>query len=290
MWIFYLYLCILRSMALYSLKKKPISIKEEVVREENTSTQLPIWVVFQKQKHLISKSLTNSRWVGFFIPVILILLGIYLLSSQLIPEGISYIQSRFSNNSDNISLVNDDYYKDKINLISSPQSGYFSEVLSHSQNILGEDKISSIYTKDFYISIPKIGTEKARIKANVKSDLEAVYKKALENNLAHFQGSPVPGQSGNSFIYGHSISETVYRDNPNNPVVEFTKLGKLNFGDKIFVDIDDKRISYTVNKVKIINPDETDILNDQGGKTITLMTCYPFGSNSKRLVVVANQD
>ena len=277
-------------MALYSLKKKPISIKEEVIKEEKTSTQLPIWIIFQKQKHLISKSLSSSRWVGFFIPVILIILGIYLLSSQLIPEAFNYIQSRYSNNSDNVSIVSDDYYKDKINLISSPQSGYFSEVLSHSTNLKGEDKVSSTYTKDFYITIPKIGTDKARIKANVKSDIEAVYKKALENNLAHFQGSPIPDQGGNSFIYGHSISENAYRDNPNNPVVEFTKLGKLNFGDKIYVDIDDKRVSYTINKVKIINPDETDILNDQGGKTITLMTCYPFGSNSKRLVVVANQD
>lgn len=277
-------------MALYSLKKKPITIKEEVIKEEKTSTQLPIWVVFQKQKHLISKRLTNSRWVGFFIPISLILLGIYLLSSQLLPEAISFIQSKFSNNSDNISIVNDDYYKDKINMISSPQSGYFSEVLAHSLTLRSEDTISASYTKDFFLTIPKIGTNKARVKANVKSDVESVYKKALENGLAHFKGSPIPGQAGNTFIYGHSITESVYRDNPNNPVVEFTKLGKINFGDKIYIDIDDKRISYTVNKVKIINPDETDILNDQGGKTITLMTCYPFGSNSKRLVVVANED
>jgi LPXTG-site transpeptidase (sortase) family protein len=189
-----------------------------------------------------------------------------------------------------VSVVSDDYYKDKINMISSPQSGYFSEVLAHSLTLKSEDTVSATYSKDFFLSIPKIGTNKARIKANIKSDVEAVYKKALENSLAHFKGSPIPGQSGNTFIYGHSITESVYRDNPNNPVVEFTKLGKINFGDKIYIDIDDKRISYTVNKVKIINPDETDILNDQGGKTITLMTCYPFGSNSKRLVVVANQD
>lgn len=278
-------------MALYSLKKKPVNVnKENIEITYKESTQQPLWVIFQRQYQLISKSLSNSRWVGFFIPVILILLGIYLLSSQLIPEAISFIQSRFSNNSDNISVVSDDYYKDKINMISSPQSGYFSEVLAHSLTLKSEDTVSATYSKDFFLTIPKIGTNKARIKANIKSDVEVVYKKALENSLAHFKGSPIPGQSGNTFIYGHSITESVYRDNPNNPVVEFTKLGKINFGDKIYIDIDDKRISYTVNKVKIINPDETDILNDQGGKTITLMTCYPFGSNSKRLVVVANQD
>ncbi len=278
-------------MALYSLKKKPINVnKENIEINKKESTQLPLWIIFQKQYQLISKSLSNSRWVGFFIPILFIVLGVYLLSSQLIPEVLSFIQSRFANNSDNVSVVSDDYYKDKINMISSPQSGYFSEVLAHSLTLRSEDTVSASYTKDFFLTIPKIGTNKARIKANIKSDVEVVYKKALENSLAHFKGSPIPGQSGNTFIYGHSITESVYRDNPNNPVVEFTKLGKINFGDKIYIDIDDKRISYTVNKVKIINPDETDILNDQGGKTITLMTCYPFGSNSKRLVVVANQD
>ena len=278
-------------MALYSLRKKPVSINvaDKTINTSNDK-EIILWENIVKWKHKTSRNLSNSRWVGFFVPIILILLGIYLLSSQLIPEAISIIQTSFANNSDNISLVNDDYYKDKINLISSPQSGYFSEVLSHSLSLKSEDTVSSTYSKDFYISIPKIGTNKARIKANVKSDVEVVYRKALENSLAHFKGSPIPGQSGNTFIYGHSITENAYKDNPNNPVVEFTKLGKINFGDKIYIDLDDKRISYTVNKVKIINPDETDILNDQGGKTLTLMTCYPFGSNSKRLVVVANED
>jgi LPXTG-site transpeptidase (sortase) family protein len=275
-------------MALYSLKKKPVVIKDDRKEDVASSNQVTLWEGIEKKKRFISRSLTDSKWTGFIIPLIFILLGAALLSSQLFPEILSFIQSRFANNSDNVSVVSDDYYKDKINMISSPQSGYFSEVLAHSLTLKSEDTVSATYSKDFFLSIPKIGTNKARIKANIKSDVEAVYKKALENSLAHFKGSPIPGQSGNTFIYGHSITESVYRDNPNNPVVEFTKLGK--FGDKIYIDIDDKRISYTVNKVKIINPDETDILNDQGGKTITLMTCYPFGSNSKRLVVVANQD
>lgn len=277
-------------MALYSLKKKPVVINDDKKEDIASVQQVTLWDSIEKNKRYISRSLTDSKWTGFIIPLIFILLGAILLSSQLFPEILSFIQSRFANNSDNVSVVSDDYYKDKINMISSPQSGYFSEVLAHSLTLKSEDTVSATYSKDFFLTIPKIGTNKARIKANIKSDVEVVYKKALENSLAHFKGSPIPGQSGNTFIYGHSITESVYRDNPNNPVVEFTKLGKINFGDKIYIDIDDKRISYTVNKVKIINPDETDILNDQGGKTITLMTCYPFGSNSKRLVVVANQD
>ncbi len=277
-------------MALYSLKKKPVVINDDKKEDVASSQQVTLWDGIEKFNKYITKSLSDSKWTGFFIPLLFILAGAYLLSSQLFPEMLSFIQSRFANNSDNVSVVSDDYYKDKINLISSPQSGYFSEVLAHSLTLKSEDTVSTTYSKDFFLTIPKIGTNKARVKANVKSDVEVVYKKALENSLAHFKGSPVPGQSGNAFIYGHSITESVYRDNPSNPVVEFTKLGRLNFGDKIYVDIDDKRIGYTINKVKIINPDETDILNDQGGKTITLMTCYPFGSNSKRLVVVANQD
>jgi hypothetical protein len=119
-------------MALYSLKKKPVVIKDDMKEDVASSNQVTLWEGIEKKKRFISRSLSDSKWTGFFIPLLFILAGAYLLLSQLFPEVLGFIQSRFANNSDNISVVSDDYYKDKINMISSPQSGYFSEVLAHS--------------------------------------------------------------------------------------------------------------------------------------------------------------
>jgi len=46
-----------------------------------------------------------------------------------------------------------------------------------------------------------------------------------------------------------------------------------------------------VRKTKIVDPDDFDILNQQGDKeTVTLMTCWPLGIGTKRLVVIAERD
>jgi LPXTG-site transpeptidase (sortase) family protein len=288
-------------MSLYSYKKAPIKnkvVSHEEVRELLESkkkgdgiVESSLWKSLNEGYNRFLKNYSGSRWIGLIIPSIFILLGIILLISQITPQILSYIETKLLNNTvDPVSVVSEDYYKDKLAYISTPQSGYFSEVVSASKLNGVSDTVSAGYKGTFYLDIPKINTVHARVQANVKSDVESAYKEVLGNNLAHFAGTPIPGQYGNVFIYGHSIDEAFYRDNPSNPVVEFTKLGKLNTGDKIFVEIDDKKIEYTVSQIKIVNPTDTAILDSKGGKTLTLMTCYPFGNNAKRLIVIARQE
>ncbi|MEI6462131.1 MAG: sortase [bacterium] len=288
-------------MSLQSYKKAPIKNKEishEEVRDlliikkkqKDEVKESSLWKNISSSYHKFLKNYSGSRWIGLIVPSIFILLGIILLITQITPQILAFIQTNILNNSlSPISAVNENYYKDKLAYISSPQSGYFSEIIS-SSNFGGTDTVSSNYKGSFYLDIPKINTVHAKVTANVKSDIESTYKPILESSLAHFAGTPIPGQNGNVFIYGHSIDPTVYRYDPNNPVVEFTKLGGLNTGDKIYVEMDTKKIEYTVSQIKIINPTDTNVLDNKGGKTLTLMTCYPFGNNAKRLIVIARQE
>lgn len=288
-------------MSLYSYKKAPIKNKDishEEVREMISSKkrkdnveESKLWRSTNEGYHKFLKNYSGSRWIGLIIPSLFILLGIILLITQITPQILAFIEAKLLNNTLNpISAVSEDYYKDKLAYISSPQSGYFSELISSAKLDSKSDIVSASYKGTFYLDIPKINTVHARVQANVKSDIEDIYKPILESNLAHFAGTPIPGQYGNVFIYGHSIDPNIYRFDPNNPVVEFTKLDGLNTGDKIYIEIDDKKIEYTVSQIKIVNPNETDILDNKGSKTLTLMTCYPFGNNAKRLIVIARQD
>lgn len=69
----------------------------------------------------------------------------------------------------------------------------------------------------------------------------------------------------------------------------FYLLSKLEPGDKITLFYQNKPYIYTVNQKKIVNPKDLSYLqNKTTVPTLTLMTCYPPGTDLKRLIIVAN--
>jgi sortase A len=124
----------------------------------------------------------------------------------------------------------------------------------------------------------------------VDSLRESSYEEALSHGFAHFKGTYLPGDEGNVFIYGHSAAGDYADRNPSDVVTAFTRLFKLNIGDKISVSFEGNEYTYIVKKIKEVKPEDTEILHpNTGGKTLTLMTCSPPGLNSRRLIVVASQ-
>ncbi len=66
----------------------------------------------------------------------------------------------------------------------------------------------------------------------------------------------------------------------------FTDLDKLVVGDLFMLHILDETLTYEVDQIRIVEPDETDELLLQEGKDLcTLVTCTPYGVNSHRLLV-----
>lgn len=136
----------------------------------------------------------------------------------------------------------------------------------------------------FSISIPKLKIENANVKTNFTGA-------SPEEFLGHYVGSSLPGEKGNSFIYGHSVLPWFF--NPKNYKTIFSTLGNLEKGDEVLITYNNKEIKYRVEDKQVLAPEDIkplenwkpDYLNDS---TITLMTCWPAGTKAKRLVVRAS--
>lgn len=66
----------------------------------------------------------------------------------------------------------------------------------------------------------------------------------------------------------------------------FTNLDKLAVGDTFLMQVLDEVLTYEVDQILIVEPDETQALMIEEGKDYcTLVTCTPYGVNSHRLLV-----
>ncbi len=66
----------------------------------------------------------------------------------------------------------------------------------------------------------------------------------------------------------------------------FTNLDKVTKGDVFILRVLDEVLTYEVDEINIVNPDETELLKAEEGKDLcTLVTCTPYGVNSHRLLV-----
>lgn len=101
---------------------------------------------------------------------------------------------------------------------------------------------------------------------------------ATDKGIAYLSGTPLPGDPGNSILYGHNW--------PN-------LLGKLVYivpGDAIKITFSDGTIKrFLVAYTTTVTPDETHILSKSSDTRITLYTCTGF-LDSKRFVAVASPD
>lgn len=250
----------------------------------------------------------SSKRVRVVLASIFSVMGIIIITSQLIPLSKSYIEGKWE--------------EIKINLMSSPvpdsyknyiedEFAYYEPGLSYFQNLATKAGISNLgtaysydpitkekkeiivdkeYSKLMHLSISSIGIDSVRITPNVESQEEDVYNEYLKNGLAHFKGTPLPGDGGNSFIYGHSAIQSFFGNHTNLAETIFTRLEDIEVGDSVLIEKDDKILKYKVKQKKIVEPDDFSILANKDEKeTLTLMTCWPLGIGSKRLIVVAER-
>ena len=287
-------------MTLYSYQKAPVEKTKEKIEEEDIfdfqpqTSRRTLGEILDNLSQQISAKISSIKPISFLIPILFIFSGLSILYGQIKPYAVHYIQSKFTDrlNQEIIPLVPESYEQIRAEYISDPGAEYFSKLIDANN---AED-IDTSYKGTFYLTIDKIQIYDAPVSANVDSFNEDVYRESLGHSLAHFQGTQLPGtdedgneRRGNIFIYGHSAAGDYAEKNPGDVVTAFTRLFKLTIGDPIVVKFEDQEINYTVRKIKEVQPEEIDILNQGGGKTLTLMTCSPPGLNSKRLIVVAKQ-
>jgi len=134
------------------------------------------------------------------------------------------------------------------------------------------------------ITIDKIGIT-APIINNVDGNNMQTYLTALEGGVAHLAKTALPGESGNTVIFGHS---SYYKAKPGNYKTIFAKLNQLVSGDTIKVTRENKDYSYKVSESKIVKPEDVSVVSqDKSKKQLTLITCWPPKTTTSRMVVSA---
>lgn len=136
----------------------------------------------------------------------------------------------------------------------------------------------------FGVIVPKIGAN-APVVADVDPFEESVYRAALHDGIAHAAGSSYPSEEGNVFLFAHS-SDNFYNAGRYNTV--FYLLNKLVPGDDVMITYEGKIYAYEVFDVRVVSDDAVSYLNSATTEQVlTLMTCWPPGTNMNRLLVEA---
>ncbi len=138
-------------------------------------------------------------------------------------------------------------------------------------------------SKEFALVIPKIGVN-APV-ATVPNQGGGRYFPALGKGekLGHLENTALPGQGGNVVIFGHSSGlpgiTGPYKD-------VFALLDKLEEGDEVVVWYQAVPYRYRVKESKVVGENAFEILSQEKNQ-LTLLTCWPPGTDIKRLIVIA---
>ena len=122
-----------------------------------------------------------------------------------------------------------------------------------------------------YVSIPKLGVELPLY--------HGISAEVLNVACGHLEGTslPVGGENTHCVLSAH-------RGLPHAKL--FTELDKMELGDTFTITVLNKTVTYQVDQIKVVLPNETsDVQIVPGEDLCTLLTCTPYGINSHRLLV-----
>lgn len=97
-----------------------------------------------------------------------------------------------------------------------------------------------------------------------------------EKGASYGLGSGLPGEVGNTVIFGH------------NRFGLFAPLYRVKENDEVVVETEDGTYTYVVVAKQIINPDNIAVIKPTDDETLTLYTCSGL-NDEKRLVVQAKR-
>ena len=122
-----------------------------------------------------------------------------------------------------------------------------------------------------YVIIPKLSVE--------LPVYHGISNEVLNIACGHLEGTslPVGGENTHCVLSAH-------RGLPHAKL--FTELDKLELGDTFQLTVLDRTLTYQVDQITVVRPNEIDDVQIVAGKDLcTLLTCTPYGVNSHRLLV-----
>jgi sortase A len=187
--------------------------------------------------------------------------------------------------SDTVSDIDDESYE---KLLKEAQE-YNEKLLSEVDRFSPTEEMSELYNQCLnieetgvmgYIDIPSI-----RVRLPIYHGIDDT---VLDVAVGHIEGSslPVGGLGTHCVLSGH-------RGLPSAKL--FTDIDQLVEGDTFMLHVLDETLTYEVDQILIVEPDQTEALAiDPEQDYCTLVTCTPYGINTHRLLVrghrVANED
>jgi sortase A len=99
----------------------------------------------------------------------------------------------------------------------------------------------------------------------------------LTKGPGHYPSTPFPGQPGTTAIAGH---RTTY-------LAPFRHLDSLHGGDRVELQMPYATLQYGVERTKVVQPTDIQILHPTGYQRLVLTACHPLYSASERIVAFA---
>lgn len=100
----------------------------------------------------------------------------------------------------------------------------------------------------------------------------------LKKGVGQHIGSSLPGLEGNVVLSAHNdIFGQIFR-----------YLDKLNPGDEIIISTERQSYTYVVRDIQVVDPTEVEVMAPTEHASTTLISCYPYLVNNKRIVVFAD--
>ena len=218
---------------------------------------------------------------GTFSTIILVLVMIIGLSLLLYPTVSDWWNSRvqsyaMSNYIQSVSVLDNDQYEELWNRAKE----YNATLLDRTNQYRLEESQLPLYEQLLnvdgsgimgYVEIPCI---------NVSLPVyHGTSDAVLQIAIGHLDWTSLPtgGESTHCVVSGH-------RGLPSAKL--FTDLDKMKTGDLFMLHVLDETLTYEVDQIRIVYPDETeDLLIQEGEDLCTLFTCTPYGINTHRLLV-----
>lgn len=108
----------------------------------------------------------------------------------------------------------------------------------------------------------------------------------LKQNAIHLPGTALPGDYGNTVIFGHSALPIFYKKG--NPLTIFNPLVDIKSGDEVIINYDTITYRYTIRSTEEVTPDQIRVLAQHYDRhELTLITCVPLGTYWHRFVATA---
>ncbi len=217
----------------------------------------------------------------YWLNIILIIIFIIGLSLLIYPTVGNYINTLHQTQSvadyvEDISQISESKYEE----MKEQVRNYNESLKSNRQDFINGESVSEKYKSLLnigdngmigYITIDKMGVQIPIYHGTSET--------VLSNGVGHLEGSSLPlgGIGTHCVLTGH-------RGVPTSEL--FTNLDMLDTGDTFTITVLDELLTYEIDKISIVEPDDDSLLGiDENKDYVTLLTCTPYAVNTHRLLV-----